>query len=194
MSPTSTPSHAFLCVRHGATDWNSQGRFQGRTDNPINDEGIAHAFAVARRLRRLRIDQIVSSPLVRAVKTAEIIAAAAATPIAVDNDITAFGYGKLEGQVVADTMRAHGLKTVADLVSIMPPDSEPWTSVTERVLRCVARWLDACPQGTVLFVSHDLMMQALSTALCGGRWFNNRYGTPYRYAPTDQGWVVDEVY
>jgi broad specificity phosphatase PhoE len=65
-----TLSRAFLCVRHGVTDWNSQDRFQGLTDNPINDEGIAQAFAVARRLRWLRIDQIVSSPLRRAVKTA----------------------------------------------------------------------------------------------------------------------------
>jgi broad specificity phosphatase PhoE len=124
----------------------------------------------------------------------EIIAAASAIPVAVDNDITAYHFSELEGEVVADTVRAHGLKTMEDLVSIMPPDSEPWTAVTGPVLRCVGRWLDACPQGTVLFVSHDLMMQALSTALCGGRWFNNRYGTPYRYAPTDQRWVVDEVY
>jgi broad specificity phosphatase PhoE len=187
------PSRAFLFVRHGATDWNRDGRIQGRTDNPINDEGIAQAFAMALRLRRLRIDQIVTSPLLRAVKTAEIIAAAAATPIAVDRDLIALDYGYLEGQVITDTMRAHGLKSVQDLVTILPPESESWTSVCERVLRCVVRWMTTCPQGTILFVSHDLMMQALSARLCG-RWFTNRYGAPYRFAPTDQGWTVDEIY
>jgi probable phosphoglycerate mutase len=193
VNATATPSRAFLFARHGDTDWNREGRFQGRTDNPINDEGIAQAFAMARRLRRLHVDQIVTSPLVRAVKSAEIIAAASTAPVAVDDDLIAFNYGYLEGQVVTEAMRAHGLKTLQELVTILPPESEPWASVCERVLRCVCRWLAACPQGTVLFVSHDLMMQALSTKLCG-TWFNNRYGAPYRFAPTDAGWVVDEVY
>jgi len=193
VNATSAPSRAFLFVRHGATDWNRDGRIQGRTDNPINDEGIAQAFAIARRLRPLRIDQIVTSPLLRAVKTAEIIAAPSATPVAVDKELIAFDYGNLEGQVITDTMRTHGLKSVQDFVSILPLDSESWTSAGDRVLRCVGRWVSARPQGTVLFVSHDLMMQALSTKLCG-RWFANRYGTPYRFAPTDAGWVVDEIY
>jgi broad specificity phosphatase PhoE len=193
VNSTSIPSRAFLFVRHGATDWNRDGRIQGRTDNPINDEGIAQAFAIARRLGRFQIDQVVTSPLVRAVKTAEIIAASSATPVAIDNDLIAFDYGYLEGQVITDTMRAHGLKSVQDFVSILPPDSESWTSAGERVLRCVCRWVGSWPQGTVLFVSHDLVMQALSTKLCG-RWFANRYGTPYRFAPTAEGWVIDEIY
>jgi probable phosphoglycerate mutase len=187
------PSRAFLCLRHGATDWNREGRFQGRTDNPINDEGIAQAFSVARRLQRLRIDRIVSSPLQRALKTAEIIAAASATPVAIDDGIVEFDYGSLEGQVVADTMRAHNLKSVEDLNSIMPPDSEPWPRITERTMRCVGKWLDAYPHASILFVCHFVVMQALSTALCG-KWFHNRHGTPFRFAPTETGWIVDEVY
>lgn len=192
MTLTDAPPRAFLCVRHGPTDWNREGRFQGRTDNPINDDGIALAFAIARRLRSLHIDQLVSSPLIRATKTAEIIAAASAIPIAVDQDLIALDYGSLEGQVVIEVMRAHDLKTVEDLISIMPPDSEPWSSVTERVLRSVRMWLNQRPDTTILFVCHDITMQALSTVLCG-KWFNNRYGTPFRFAPTDQGWVVEEV-
>jgi broad specificity phosphatase PhoE len=190
---TDAPPRAFLCVRHGPTDWNREGRFQGRTDNPINDDGIALAFAIARRLRPLPIDQIVTSPLIRATKTAEIIAAASALPMAIDQDLIALDYGSLEGQVVVDVMRAHNLKTVEDLISIMPPDSEPWSSVTGRVMRCVCKWLNERPDATVLFVCHDITMQALSSVLCR-KWFNNRYGTPFRFNPTDQGWVVEEVH
>ena len=115
MNSTSTPSRAFLSARHGATDWNREGRFQGRTDNPINDEGIAQAFAIVRRLRRFRIDQIVTSPLIRAVKTAEIVAATSATPIAVDEGLAELDFGCLEGEVITDIMKAHNLKTVQDL-------------------------------------------------------------------------------
>jgi broad specificity phosphatase PhoE len=187
------PSRSFFCLRHGATDWNREGRFQGRTDNPINDEGIAQAFAAARRVQKLRIDRIVSSPLLRARKTAEIIAAASATPVAIDDDIVEFDYGSLEGQVIADAMRAHNLKTAEDLNSIMPPDSERWPLITDRALRCVGKWLDAHPEANILFVCHFVVMQALSTALCG-KWFHNRHGAPFRFAPTKMGWVVDEVY
>jgi broad specificity phosphatase PhoE len=193
VNPGRAPSRTFLCLRHGATDWNREGRFQGRTDKPINDEGIAQAFSVARRLQRLRIDRIVSSPLQRASKTAEIIAAASSTPLAIDEGLVEFDYGSLEGQVIADAMRAHNLKTAQDLSSIMPPDSEPWPLITERVLHCVGKWLDAYPGATILFVCHFVVMQALSTALCG-KWFHNRHGTPFRFAPTETGWVVDEVY
>jgi probable phosphoglycerate mutase len=81
MSMFTAPARSFICLRHGATDWNRQGRFQGRTDNPLNDDGIAQAHAAAERLQQVALGQIVSSPLVRALKTAEIIAAAAAKTV-----------------------------------------------------------------------------------------------------------------
>jgi broad specificity phosphatase PhoE len=192
VSLTGVPSRAFLCLRHGETDWNREGRFQGRTDNPMCDEGIAQAFGAARQLRKHRIDQIVTSPLIRAVKTAEIVAAASTIPVATDADLIELDFGYLEGQVITETMKAHHLKTVQELVTILPPESEPWPSLAERGLRCVAGWLDAQPQAGILFVSHDGLMQAMCEAL-SGKWFYNRHGIPVRYAPTATGWVVDEV-
>jgi broad specificity phosphatase PhoE len=75
------PSRSFLCVRHGVTEWNRQGRFQGRTDVPLNDEGISQAQAAARLLQAVPFDFIVSSPLARAAKTAKIIAATSSRPV-----------------------------------------------------------------------------------------------------------------
>jgi broad specificity phosphatase PhoE len=193
VSPGSVPSRIFFCLRHGATDWNREGRFQGRTDNPLCDEGIVQAFAAARRLRPLRIDQIVSSPLIRALKTAEIVAAASSTPVAVDDGLIELDYGILEGQVITETMRAHHLKTVQDLARILPPETESWATLANRGLRCVSKWLNAQPDATILFVSHDGVMQAMSEAL-SGKWFHNRHGTPVCFAPTDRGWVIEEFY
>jgi broad specificity phosphatase PhoE len=158
----------------------------------MNDEGIAQAFGAARRLQTHRIDQIVTSPLIRAVKTAEIVAAATATPIAIDDNLIELNFGNLEGQVITETMRAHNLKTVQDLVAILPPETELWASLAKRGLRCVAGWLDAHPHATILFVSHDGLMQAMCEAL-SSKWFHNRHGVPVCFAPTDKGWVVDEV-
>jgi len=190
VSRASAPSRAFICLRHGTTTWNREGRFQGRTDNPLCDDGIAQAFAAARKLQRYRIDQVVSSPLIRAVKTAEIVAAASAIPITIDEGLIELNFGYLEGQVITEVMRTHELKTVQDLVKVLPPETEPWAPFAERSLRCVSKWLDANPHATVLFVTHDGVMQAMCEAL-SGKWFYNRHGVPVRYAPTDKGWVVD---
>lgn len=60
-------------VRHGITDWNLQRRAQGREDIPLNEGGILQAKDCGAKLKGLLIDHMVSSPLSRAVRTAEII-------------------------------------------------------------------------------------------------------------------------
>lgn len=192
MTGLQTPSRSFLCLRHGVTDWNAQGRFQGRTDVPLNDEGITQARAAVERLRKVGFDHVVASPLTRALKTAEIIAAAAGTPLSVDDGIIECDFGSLEGTSIAQTMKAHRLKTVEDLVSILPPDGELWTTISARSLRCVGQWLDNHPQAMILFICHDAVMQAMSEALCG-RWLDNRHATPFRFDRVGDVWSVDEV-
>lgn len=192
MRPLTTPSRSFLCLRHGITDWNRQGRFQGRTDIPLNKEGIAQAYAAAERLGPVSIDHVVASPLLRALKTAEIIAAAAATPVDVDDGIIECDFGSFEGASIAETMKAHGLNAVEELASILPPDGEPWPSIPVRALNCVDRWLDRLPSASILFVCHDAVMQAMSEALTGN-WLDNRHGTPFRFERRGGVWRIDEV-
>ncbi len=60
-------------VRHGITEWNLQGKAQGREDIPLCEGGIAQARACGELLQGLSIDHLVSSPLMRAQRTAEII-------------------------------------------------------------------------------------------------------------------------
>lgn len=192
MTGLPTPSRSFLCLRHGVTDWNRQGRFQGRTDIPLNDEGISQAHAALERLRNVAFDHVVASPLARALKTAEIIAAAAGTPLSVDDGIIECNFGSLEGTSIAETMKAHGLTAREQLATILPSDAEAWPSVSARALRCVGQWLDSHPQANVLFVCHDGVMQAMSEVLCG-HWFDYRHGTPFKFERTDDVWTVDEV-
>jgi broad specificity phosphatase PhoE len=61
--------------RHGETDWNAEGRFQGHADVPLNEHGRAQARGLAHRLERTRIDAIYSSDLARSRDTAAIVAA-----------------------------------------------------------------------------------------------------------------------
>lgn len=192
MTALAAPPRSFICLRHGATDWNRQGRFQGRTDNPLNDDGIAQAHAAAARLQRIPLDHVVASPLVRAVKTAEIIAAAYSRPLSIDAGIIECDFGSLEGKSIREAMAQHGITAWEDLVSILPADGEAWTAVSARTLGCINKWLDHHPQVNILFVCHDAVMQSMAEALCGC-WFDNRQGTPFRFARTSAGWAVEEV-
>jgi len=192
MNQLMAPRRSFVCLRHGATDWNRRGLFQGRSDIPLNDDGIAQAHAAARRLQSAPPDRIVSSPLIRAMKTAEIAALALSRPVAIDDGIIECDFGSLEGQSVHDAMQQHGITAMEDLVTILPADGEAWADVTARSLRCVSQWLHRHPNAEILFVCHDAVMQALAHALCG-RWFDNRHGTPFRYAQSGDGWTLEEV-
>ena len=59
-----------LLTRHGQTDWNVQGKAQGRTDTELNSTGIEQAKRLAEKIKNYNIDIIISSPLKRARKTA----------------------------------------------------------------------------------------------------------------------------
>lgn len=60
-------------VRHGQTDWNLEGRYQGRTDIDLNETGIKQAEKIRQELKSVKFDKVFSSPLKRAYKTAQII-------------------------------------------------------------------------------------------------------------------------
>jgi broad specificity phosphatase PhoE len=186
------PSRSFCGLRHGATDWNRQGLFQGRTDNPLNEDGLRQAHEAAEVLRSAGISRIVASPLVRAAKTAEIVADAIAVPLTIDAGIIEFDFGSFEGRPVRDLMIKHGVKSAEGLVSILPDDGEAWSAMTERALACVSAWLDRHPNDHLLFVCHDAVMQGIAKALTGS-YFKNSHGTPFRYLHDGAGWRIEQI-
>lgn len=88
-------------VRHGETEWNLIGRYQGWSDSPLTARGVAQAEAVGHRLRALpeaAAAPIVTSPLGRARRTAEIISKAlAGTPVSVDGRLREISLGSWDG-------------------------------------------------------------------------------------------------
>jgi probable phosphoglycerate mutase len=63
-------------ARHGETDYNAAGRYCGRTDLPLNDTGIIQARELANRVRDMTFDIVISSPMLRARQTADIVCGA----------------------------------------------------------------------------------------------------------------------
>ena len=74
-----------LLARHGETEWNREGRFQGHADPPLNATGRAQAAELAAGLKGVELAAVYSSPLRRALETAELVAAEhGLEPVAVD--------------------------------------------------------------------------------------------------------------
>ena len=82
-------------IRHGKTELNKANVLQGRSDYPLNEEGIKQAEAAAEKLKEIRFDHVFSSPLTRAVQTAEIVCAD--TKAIIDERLIEMDYGPYEG-------------------------------------------------------------------------------------------------
>ena len=83
-------------VRHGQTDWNLEGRFQGRIDIELNEKGREQAKLTKEKLKNIKFDKVISSPLKRAIETAQIITD---EPVEVDDRIIERCNGQLEGKL-----------------------------------------------------------------------------------------------
>lgn len=92
-------------IRHGETEWNVQGRFQGKLDLALTDTGVSQAEAIGRRLAGLDLscDVFVSSPLGRTRQTAAIIAGSANLPVAqCDDRLAEVSLGSWDGLTHSD--------------------------------------------------------------------------------------------
>ena len=94
-------------VRHGETDWNVNHRIQGHHPVELNARGKAQALAAADRLADQAIDAIYSSDLVRAMRTAEVIAARHGMPPIPDDRLREWSLGVLEG-LLSEEAKARG--------------------------------------------------------------------------------------
>ena len=148
---------AFWFLRHGETDWNAQGLSQGRTDIPLNKVGVMQAERAAVTLRTARIATIVASPLVRAHRTAEIVAAPLGLPVHLDPDLAEVNFGEQEGQPMGDWYDDWIAGTYT------PADAESFQDLVDRAVRAVNRAL-AQPAPT-LVVAHGALFRALRLAL-----------------------------
>lgn len=182
----------FLFLRHGQTDWNLAGRFQGLSDTPLNDTGIAQAGKAAEVLAGQGIERIVASPLTRALKTAAIVAERLALPIDVDSGLKERGFGGLEGLVVNDVKREIGIAPSVPMAAHLPPDAEQWPDTVDRTRAVIGAWLERHPGQRILFVAHHGQFAALTETLIGARQ-EGQNSIPYIFQRDGRGWRVSET-
>ena len=82
-------------LRHGQTNYNKEGRFQGRNDIELNEEGIEETRKTAKNIDNIEFDKVFVSPLKRTIQTARIVTN---NELEIDNRIIERSFGKLEGK------------------------------------------------------------------------------------------------
>ena len=153
-------------VRHGETQWNADGRLLSFTDEPLNERGEAQAAALATALTGIRWDRAISSPLVRARRTAGIVLAARsdAPELEIDGRLREMDFGPYEGwseaQLESDPVAVTRRRDGSQLDGV-----EPEQSVADRV-RDVLASLDGDP-GTTLVVGHGRTLRILIAVALG---------------------------
>lgn len=153
-------------VRHGQTDWNLEGRYQGRSDVPLNTIGLDQVRDLANRLRGKRFVAIYSSNLKRARQTAEVLEAKLGLPMIVDQRLKEACLGDWEGKLFKDISEDYVDEMEErrkNPVHARPPGGETVAEVASRVAQVADDIVRSYPVGPVIVVSHGL---ALATLIC----------------------------
>lgn len=159
----------FCLVRHGQTDWNLEGRYQGQSDVPLNQHGHAQAASLVERLAGQAFSAVYSSDLLRAHQTAEPIARTLGLSIQFDPRLREINQGEWEGVLVDDIKARYAelwSQRTVDPASVRPPGGETVAEVAERVYAALDDIARLFPTERVLIVSHGL---SIAATICRGR-------------------------
>ncbi len=165
-----TRRHLYL-ARHGETDWNAEGRWQGHTDVPLNENGRAQARALAAVLRSHRLAGVVASDLQRAHETARIVAVELGLEVAyVDHELRERSFGVFEGLTREQCETLHAEAWRIWLEEKRPPEGgEDHGRLTARLVAAIGRVAErvARPDAPALVVTHGGAMRAVVAAATG---------------------------
>jgi broad specificity phosphatase PhoE len=143
-------------IRHGVTDWHAERKVVGHRDIPLSSDGVAQAHAIADVLASLSVGEIISSPLLRAVQTAEILASRSGGHITRDARLVDFRVGRWESMGYDEVAATPDYQRFfADPLAIKLPGGEDLGTIRDRTCGAVAQALRDAPTGErIAIVSH----------------------------------------
>jgi len=155
-----------LLLRHGQTPMSVQKRYAGLSDVPLTEVGVQQAAAAGKRLASAGLTAIVTSPLARAVRTAEAVAAATGAPVEADEGFRETDFGAWDGLTFAEVGERWPAELTAWLADpdVAPPGGESFADVSTRVEGALRRVLAGHQGRTVLIVSHVTPIKTLVAA------------------------------
>jgi len=159
-----------LLLRHGRTEWNATGRFQGQLDSPLDATGRAQAKAAAVALAPMRPDAIVASDLSRTADTAAAVSDELRLPVALDPRLREINLGEWEGLTRAEARERFPTEYASWQAGSdeRRGGGETYAEVGARAAACLAEWLDRLGPGSLLVaVTHGGAARATIGTLLG---------------------------
>jgi broad specificity phosphatase PhoE len=148
-------------LRHGETEWSREKKHTGHTEVELTPAGERQGRELAPVLSRIRPACVLSSPRVRAVRTAEL---AGLRDVVVDDDLDEWDYGEYEGLTTAEIRRQ---RPGWAIWTGNPPGGETAAQVSQRADRVLGRIARSLDTGDVIVVGHGHFLRALSA-----RWLD----------------------
>ncbi len=184
-------------IRHGQTALNRANVLQGRSDHPLNEQGERQAAETGRLLQEqgIRFDAVYTSPLIRAVQTARLVAGDA--PLYVDERLTEMDYGPYEGLDLT-RLPPEIVTFFRDFVHVPAPGGmEQLSSVVGRLGEFLEELKGSRLKGNVLISTHAIAMKGALEYLTpdsGGGYWSKYIGNcaVYRTEIRDGGYTVPE--
>lgn len=146
-----------VLIRHGETEWNALGLYQGQRNSPLTAEGRQQAQALAERLRHVQLDAIYASDLERTQETAAPLIRTTGLELHIDSRLGERHYGIFQG-LARDDVEAHHPEAHAAYLSGDPdyqiPEGESSRQFYERVVACLEELATRHADGQIVVVTH----------------------------------------
>lgn len=188
-----------IMVRHGETIWNKEKRIQGNSDSPLTEYGIMQAEKTGKKLTTENIDEIYSSNLGRAMRTAEIINKYLALDIKPLSGLRERKYGILEGITFSDLSVKYPEikeKLYSHDSEYKIPEGESFTEFAERVFNCINNIVRSTNSKTILLIVHGGVIESffykvMQLPLNQKRNFSLFNSSINKFSFIDDGWILD---
>jgi len=165
-------------TRHGETDYNAAERYAGSTDVPLNQIGLAQAAELARRLEGMEFDAVISSPMLRARQTADVVCAALGMKYGIYEEFAERNVGVYEGLTRGEVKERYPdlwNRRCTSLPDDAPDGGETLRQVCARIDGGMERLLREYRGGEILLICHGFAARAVHR-YCRGLSFEEMAG------------------
>ncbi len=172
-----------ILTRHGNTQWNQAEIFRGRADIPLTGTGVRQVEALGKYLQNENIDVIYTSPLKRAVKTADAIAKHQKLDVNAVENLNDLDFGEWTGKTTKEVAELYP-ELYQDWLDtpeqVRAPGGESLETVRQRAMPFIQDAAARCGEGKIVIVSHRVVLKVVICALLGldnSRFWNIRVDT-----------------
>ncbi len=188
-----------ILVRHGQTDWNKEGRFQGQSDVALSEEGIRQAEDLAAHFPVDSVDAVYSSDLIRARRTAEIIANRFGLRVEAKQSLREINFGDWEG-LTYDEIILNWPEALSNFLQhpdiLEVPNGETFPQVRKRAMDAIGDILEEQDGKSVVLTAHGGILRSILTAVLHMPlqylWSIRQFNTAVSIVRYDEGnWTIE---